>query len=161
MGMYTAFRGKVIIKEQYKELVELINSGEWGIAVNKYPFLKEFYEIQRSTIIPYDIERIRKQLDKDGEIYLEHDPSDWASDSTYFTGLNGLEWTFITSLKDYPDREHGNKSPIVTFIDVVLSEVTSKVITIQEAYEEWIYNDIPFVEYDFDKVVINKITIKI
>lgn len=39
--MYTAFRGKVIIKEQYKEMVELINSGEWGIAVNKYPFLKE------------------------------------------------------------------------------------------------------------------------
>ncbi|SCC63522.1 PapG protein [Bacillus mycoides] len=28
MGIYTAFRGKVIIKKEYKELVELINSGE-------------------------------------------------------------------------------------------------------------------------------------
>ncbi|WP_242269100.1 hypothetical protein [Bacillus cereus group sp. BfR-BA-01352] len=27
--MYTAFRGKVIIKDEYKELVELINTGSW------------------------------------------------------------------------------------------------------------------------------------
>lgn len=154
MGMYTAFRGKVIIKEQYQELVELINSGDWIQAVNKYPFLKDHYEIERSTIIPYTIERINDQLDEDGEIYLDHDPVNWSSDSTYFTGLNGLEWTFITCLKDYPDEEHGNKSPIETFIDVVLSEITSKVISIQEAYEEW---NTP-IEYDFDKVIINKIT---
>lgn len=39
------------------------------------------------------------------------------SDSSYFTGLKGLEWTFITCLKDYPDEEHGNKSSVETFID--------------------------------------------
>lgn len=158
MGMYTAFRGKVIIKEHYKELVELINSGEWDMALNKYPFLKDYHEIHRSTDIPYSIKRISRQLDKDGKIYLGYDPDDWATDNTYFTGLNGLEWTFITCLRNYPDRDLGNKSPIATFIDVVLSEVTSKVITIQEAYEEWQCNDTPFVEYVFDNVILNKIT---
>ncbi|MFJ8220785.1 hypothetical protein [Bacillus cereus] len=35
MGMYTAFRGKVTIKAEYKELVELINDGDWEEAVDK------------------------------------------------------------------------------------------------------------------------------
>ncbi|WP_260869893.1 hypothetical protein [Bacillus thuringiensis] len=33
--MYTAFRGKVIIKDEYKELVELINIGSWKFGMVK------------------------------------------------------------------------------------------------------------------------------
>lgn len=107
MGMYTAFRGKVIIKAEYRELVELINDGDWEAAVDKYPFLKEYYDIERSTLIPFSKEAIQNRCNevgswsKAGELYLEADPFGWKADSTYFTNLKGLEWTFITCLKDY------------------------------------------------------------
>ncbi len=53
MTMRTAFRGKVIIKAEYKELVELINKGNWEIAINKYPFLQDYYEVESSSQIPF------------------------------------------------------------------------------------------------------------
>lgn len=40
--MYTAFRGKVIINDEYKELVELINTGSWEEAALKFPFVKGY-----------------------------------------------------------------------------------------------------------------------
>jgi hypothetical protein len=40
---YTALRGKVVIKEEYKELINLINNGQWEDAVTQYPFLKDYY----------------------------------------------------------------------------------------------------------------------
>lgn len=160
MGMYTAFRGKVIIKEEYKDLVELINVGDWETAIEKYPFTKHYYDIESSTLLPYSKGRIKRQLEENREIYLEYDPHDWSKDSAYFTDLKGLEWTFITSLKDYSDEEHDDKSPIETFIDVILSEVVCKINRLQEAYEGWKYNDTPYLEYDFDNVVVNTITPK-
>ncbi|MCM3201804.1 hypothetical protein [Bacillus cereus] len=39
--MYTAFRGKVIIKDEYKELVELINTGSWEEENDYYTNLKD------------------------------------------------------------------------------------------------------------------------
>ncbi|MGE6540878.1 hypothetical protein [Bacillus luti] len=38
--MHTAFRGKVIIKDKYKELVELINTGNWEEENDYYTNLK-------------------------------------------------------------------------------------------------------------------------
>ncbi|AIY72901.1 hypothetical protein NT98_5853 (plasmid) [Bacillus cereus] len=38
--MYTAFRGKIIIKDKYKELVELINTGNWEEENEYYTNLK-------------------------------------------------------------------------------------------------------------------------
>ncbi|KAA0781948.1 hypothetical protein [Bacillus sp. BB56-3] len=172
MGMYTAFRGKVTIKAEFKELVELINDGNWKAAVDKYPFLKEYYDIERSTLIPFSKEVIQNRCNevgswtKAGELYLETDPLDWKTDSAYFTNLKGLEWTFITCLKNYVDKEHSNKTPIQAFIEQVLSEVVSEITKIQVYYEEW---DKP-VEYEFQKVkiltkffeknVVNKIVAK-
>ncbi|XAH90137.1 hypothetical protein AAG068_28960 (plasmid) [Bacillus paramycoides] len=40
--MYTAFRGKVIIKDEYKELVELINTGNWEEENDYYTNLKGY-----------------------------------------------------------------------------------------------------------------------
>lgn len=172
MGMYTAFRGKVIIKAEYKELVELINDGDWHVAVDKYPFLKEYYDIERSTLIPLSKEVIQNRCNevgswtKAGELDLETDPLDWNTDSTYFTNLNGLEWTFIACLKNYADKNHSNKTPIGAFIEQVLTEIVSEIINIQVYYEEW---DEP-VEYEFQKMkiltkffkkkVVNKIVAK-
>lgn len=63
-------------------------------------------------------------------------------------------------LKNYADEKNFNKTPIETFIKVILSNVVSKVIKIQEASEQWLWNDLPYVVYDFDKVIINTITRK-
>ncbi len=38
--MYTVFRGKVIIKDEYKVLVELINTGSWEEATLKLLLVK-------------------------------------------------------------------------------------------------------------------------
>ncbi|MCM3202699.1 MULTISPECIES: hypothetical protein [Bacillus cereus group] len=172
MGMYTAFRGKVTIKAEYKELVELINDGDWEEAVDKHPFLKEYYDIERSTLIPFNKEVIQNRCNevgswtKAGELYLETGPFDWKTDSSYFTNLKGLEWTFIACLKNYADKKHSNKTPIGVFIEQVLSEIVSEITKIQVYYEEW---DKP-VEYEFQKVkilnkffkkkVVNKIVVK-
>lgn len=47
---YTALRGKVVIKEEYKELINLINNGQWEDAVTQYPFLKDYYAIEGVNI---------------------------------------------------------------------------------------------------------------
>ncbi|HFK1766482.1 TPA: hypothetical protein ACGXQA_005089 [Bacillus mobilis] len=149
MGDYTAFRGKVIIKEEYKELVCLINNGDWEEAVDRYSFLKEYYDIKRSTLIPFSNEFIQNRCNEVGELYLEADPLDWEVDSTYFTNLKGLEWTFITCVKNYADKNYNNKTPIQTFIDVVISEVVNEIIKIQEYSPE----DGTPVEYKFENMV--------
>lgn len=149
MGDYTAFRGKVIIKKEYIGLVELINNGDWEEAVDRYSFLKEYYDIKRSTLIPFSKEDIQHRCNEVGEVYLEADPLDWEVDDTYFTNLKGLEWTFISCVKNYADKNQNNKTPIQSFIDVVISEVVDEIIKIQKYYPE---DDLP-VEYEFQNVV--------
>ncbi len=51
--MYTAFRGKVIIKDECKELVELINTGSWEEDALKFPFVKEYIKVNHSKDIPF------------------------------------------------------------------------------------------------------------
>lgn len=155
MGEFTAFRGKVIIKEEYKGLVELINNGDWKKAIEIYPFLKEYYEIERSTLIPFSKDIIQKRLRQKGDLDLQVDPCDWETESTYFTNLKGLEWTFITCLKDYPDRDNTNKTPIASFIDIVLTKIVSQIIRVEKYSQSWC--DYTSVGYEFDRTVVNKI----
>ncbi|EJV74100.1 hypothetical protein [Bacillus cereus] len=155
MGEFTAFRGRVIIKKEYKELVELINDGEWKKAIGMYPFLKEYYEIERSTLIPFSKDIIQKRLNEDGELDLQTDPCDWETESAYFTNLKGLEWTFITCLKDYPDEDNFNRTPISSFIDIVLTKIVSRIIRVEEYSPAWC--DYTSLGYEFDKTVANKI----
>ncbi|MGG0360296.1 hypothetical protein ABEY57_20865 [Bacillus tropicus] len=176
MAMRTAFRGKVIIKEEYKELVKLINLGEWETAIMKYPFLQDYYVVESSPLIPLPKSVIQSRLNegKDssekGWLRLEVDVFNWSMESEYYTDLRGLEWTFITCLKNYPNKNHDNKRPIETFIDVVLSKVVSKIIKIQLYDEEWLDSQVQPLEYkfqktkilteDFKKAVVNKIVAK-
>ncbi|KAB2491125.1 hypothetical protein F8158_27885 [Bacillus cereus] len=153
MGDYIAFRGKVIIKEEYKELVEMINNGDWNLAANKYLFLKKYLVIKRSTLIPFSKEIIQircnevNSMTKEGELDLQVNYGDWNTDSTYFTNLKGLEWTFITCLKNYADTDHNDQTPIRAFMDIVLSEVVNEIIKIEKYDPEY---DVP-IEYEFEK----------
>ncbi|MDA2549554.1 hypothetical protein PDQ03_25860 [Bacillus cereus] len=176
MAMLTAFRGKVIIKEEYKELVELINIGEWETAIMKYPFLQDYYVVESCPLIPFPKSVIQSRLDegicssKKGELYLEVDVFNWGMQSEYYTDLKGLEWTFITCLKNYPNKNHDNKRTIEIFIDVVLSKVVSKILKVQLYDEEWLDSHAQPLEYvfqetkilteDFKKTVVNKIVAK-
>ncbi|EJQ91320.1 MULTISPECIES: hypothetical protein [Bacillus cereus group] len=90
---------------------------------------------------------------KKGILYLETNPCDWKTDSEYYTDLKGLEWTFITCLKDYEDITQFNKTPIQGFIDIVLSEVITKSIKIQLYYHDL---NKP-IEYIFDGKKIAKL----
>ncbi|MCQ6358841.1 MULTISPECIES: hypothetical protein [Bacillus cereus group] len=137
----------------------MINSGEWEEAVDKHPFLQEYYNIERSTLIPFCTEAIQNRLDEEGSwskkggLYLETDPCDWETDSEYYTDLKGLEWTFITCLKEYEDKTQFNKTPIQSFIDIVLSEVITKSIKVQLYYHDL---NKP-IEYIFDGKKIAKL----
>ncbi|MFB7351077.1 hypothetical protein ACWGKR_24630 [Bacillus thuringiensis] len=173
MVMRTAFRGKVIIKQEYKELVQLINDGNWETAIKKYPFLQEYYEVESSSLIPFTKNAIQSRLDeetwpsKKGYLYLEVDPLNWDIETEYYTDLIGLEWRFITCLINYPNKNHNNKKPIETFIDVVLSRVVTEIINIQLYEEEWLnrnfqpiefnFKDIKMLTQDWKKTVVKKI----
>ncbi|HFK1495029.1 TPA: hypothetical protein ACGXKS_005665 [Bacillus cereus] len=157
---YMALRGKVVIKKEYKELINLINNGQWEEAVNKYPLLQEHYKIEGSIDIPFSKNTITVLTDPDlspsgdGELYIEADPGYWSTDRSYFTDLQGLEWSFITCIRDYPDENQFNNTPIASFINTVLTKVASHIIRLEEYYEEWDYES---VGYDFDPMVVNKI----
>ncbi|HDR4349931.1 hypothetical protein SNE23_30105 (plasmid) [Bacillus sp. RA(2023)] len=157
---YTALRGKVVIKEEFIELVNLINNGHWKEAIIKYPFLKEHYKVKGSTAVPFCKNAITIFTNPDlspsmyGELHLETDPGHWSTDRSYFTDLQGLEWSFITCLSDYPDGNELNKTPIASFINVVLTKVASHIIRLEEYYQEWDYES---VGYDFDQTYKNKI----
>ncbi|PFQ95910.1 hypothetical protein [Bacillus cereus] len=155
---YTALRGKVVIKEEYKGLINLINNGQWEDAVTQYPFLKDYYAIEGSKLIPFSKNTINDLTNPElsgslyGELDLEADPSYWAEDKSYFTDLQGLEWSFITCVRDYPDRKQFNKTPIASFIDMVLTKVADRIIRVEEYYQEWDYESVGY-EFDKNKIV--------
>ena len=82
------------------------------------------------------------------------DPLNWDRETEYYTDLIGLEWRFITCLKNYPNKNHNNKKPIETFIDVVLSRVVDEIIKIQLYEEEWLDGNFQPVEYKFKDIKI-------
>ncbi|HFJ9436041.1 hypothetical protein [Bacillus thuringiensis] len=115
--MYTAFRGKVIIKDEYKELVELINTGSWEEAALKFPFVKEYIKVNRSKDIPFTKEQTNEALAEDDFLYMRWHVGNWEEENDYYTNLKGNEWSFIANLKNFRDTEY-NVTPILLFINL-------------------------------------------
>ncbi|MED4456152.1 hypothetical protein [Metabacillus fastidiosus] len=136
MAISTAFRGKVIIKDQYKELVELINNNEWEKAEVKFPFVQEYTKVNENKKIPFSKNEIENALEEDGFLYLYFHSGTWDEDHEYFTNLDGNVWSFIADVKDYLDPEH-NIAPISSFIQIILSEVAIKIIKLEKWYPEY------------------------
>ncbi|MBK4742822.1 MULTISPECIES: hypothetical protein [Bacillus] len=115
--MYTAFRDKVIIKDEYKELVELINTGSWEEAALKFPFVKEYIKVNRSKDIPFTKEQTNEALAEDDFLYMRWHVGNWEEENDYYTNLKGNEWSFIANLKNFRDTEY-NVTPISLFINL-------------------------------------------
>ena len=119
MGMYTGLRVKAKIKEEFvKELRKVIVEGEsdrfsepWkNLDFAKFPFVKRFSEMGRSSMIPY------------GAIcYM---PDSWEYENNFENDV----WTFCCSLKNYNSE-----------IEVFLKEVLVNIAEYADAeclYEE-------------------------
>jgi hypothetical protein len=150
--MYTAFRGKVIIKDEYKELVELINTGSWEEAALKFPFVKEYIKVNRSTDIPFTKEQINEALAEDDFLYMRWHVGNWEEENDYYTNLKGNEWSFIANLKNYRDKEY-NVTPISLFMNLILKEVAEHIIKLEAWYmgeadepEEYVYVNNEFIK---------------
>lgn len=115
--MYTAFRGKVIIKDEYKELVELINTGSWEEAALKFPFVKEYIKVNRSKDIQFTKEQTNEALAEDDFLYMRWHVGNWEEENDYYANLKGNEWSFIANLKNFRDTEY-NVTPISLFINL-------------------------------------------
>lgn len=48
MEIHTSFRGKVIVRPEYRDLVKLICNGEWEKAEEQFPFIQEYTKIEMS-----------------------------------------------------------------------------------------------------------------
>ncbi|MEE6185290.1 hypothetical protein V2147_27265 [Bacillus pretiosus] len=133
--MYTAFRGKVIIKDEYKELVELISTGNWEEAALKFPFVKEYIKVNQSKDIPFTKEQIDEALAEDDFLYMRWHVDNWEEENDYYTNLKGYEWSFIDNLKNYRVKEH-NVTPISLFMNVILKEEAAHIIKLEVWYGE-------------------------
>lgn len=130
MGMYTGLRCKVIIKEEYREMIEEIMERdlEWSDFVDEFDFLSEYAQMSRASFIPFG--SLAYMPDE-----WELNPNDYACDKATegfdreFNKETGY-WAFQCSLKNY-------ESEIETFLDTVLSVIAEKVIHLEKHYEEW------------------------
>nr|WP_259417911.1 hypothetical protein [Bacillus toyonensis] len=68
--MYSVFRGKVIIKDEYKVSVELINTGSWEEATLKLLLVKEYTKVYQSKDIPFTKKQINEALAEDDFLYM-------------------------------------------------------------------------------------------
>ncbi|MBF7150632.1 hypothetical protein [Bacillus toyonensis] len=133
--MYTAFRGKVIIKDEYKGLVESINTGSWEEATLKLLIVKEYTKVYQSKDIPFTKKQINEALAEDDFLYMRWQPGNWEEENDYYTNLKGNERAFITNSKNYRDTEH-NVAPITSFMNVILKEVATHIIKLEVWYGE-------------------------
>lgn len=125
MGMYTGLRCKVIIKEEYREDIEIIvnnyNSDYEFRNKLKSELLKDFYfNISRATSIPHGNIEICK--------------STWGDDNKYgfqkFFDINTGLLKFECSLKNYDNT-------IEYFLDNILTKICNKSFHIEVLYSEW------------------------
>ena len=121
MDMYTGLRVDVIIKQEFRLLVERIvikNSfGDWKRFSETYPFLKPFADLPRADFIPFGA--------------LCYMPDEWHDNERFQKGFDVKtgRWTFSCSLKNYD-------SEIETFCNTVLHVIAESGI-FQMRYEEW------------------------
>lgn len=143
---YTAFRGKVIVKEEYIELVKLINDGDWKQAELKFPFVKEYTKIYMSDKIPFNKRKITNALTKDGFLFMRYHRGTWEEDTEYLTDLNNNIWSFVTNIQNLKDITNNNAEPISSFINIILRKVVKDVIIL----EEWISEMDTPIKYEFN-----------
>ncbi|MEH7116158.1 hypothetical protein V7128_01865 [Neobacillus vireti] len=138
MGMYTGIRFKGIIKEEFAPVINIMMEERlyWDDLYNLFPqydFLGQFSEVDRSTFIPYGS--------------LSYMPDEWENiprtengsyDYANATDTDGFErkfdtetrqWSFQCSLKNY-------ESTIQRFFEIVLPEITEKILHLEYYYEE-------------------------
>jgi hypothetical protein len=135
MGMYTGLRAKIIVKEEFREMVDEINNGgDWSDYVDQFPFLINYSKQDRAEFIPRGSlaympdEWENVPIDSNGK-------KDWRS----ATATDGFErnidvetgyWTFQCSLKNYNDE-------IQQFFEEILPFIAEEVIHLEYYYEEW------------------------
>ena len=125
MGMYTGLRARLIIKEEFWPVINMLMDEEanakWdGVAVAfpQYPFLAEWADVGRSDFIPFGA--------------LEYMP--WAAkDPDWQRSFKDGSWVFQCSLKNY-------EGEIEFFVATVLSRITHARVELYSLYEE---NDEP------------------
>lgn len=117
MGMYTGFVCKIKVKEEYYDLVNFLNDGEydfkyglWKTAYDKFgfDFIKEYMEDSRSSFIPrggysaYNEDWISKYIKE--------------SESSFENGI----WFFGCDMKNYGGT-------IENFVKIILPIITEEV----------------------------------
>lgn len=126
MGMYTGLRVKVIVKDEYREMINAINNGaNWSDFSEQYSFLANYAKQGRAEFIPCGV---LCYMPKEWEIGKY--PNTTATDGfeTSIDMQSGL-WTFQCSLKNYNDE-------IEQFFAEVLPNIINKSIHIEYRYEE-------------------------
>lgn len=127
MGMYTGLRVKVVVKEEYRDMIQKINNGaEWDEFTNEFPFLSNYSKLDRAEFIPCG-----------GLFYM---PDNWIiGEYPNEKATDGFErnidmetgyWSFQCSLKNYNDE-------IEQFFEEVLSNIIESSEHIEYRYEEW------------------------
>lgn len=128
MGMYTCFRFKGIIKNQYREEIGKIeeyweeswqtenHKSFWEKVAEKIDFLKDFSKLERSSFIPF------------GAVSAYNEDK-YMSDNFKKYNLETGEWEFLCDLKNYGDE-------IETFIELI-PQLCDDVSICEEWYEEW------------------------
>ncbi|MFP5051002.1 MULTISPECIES: hypothetical protein [Bacillus cereus group] len=134
MEIHTSFRGKVIVRPEYIDLVKLICNGEWEKAEEEFPFIQEYTKIEMSKKIPITEREIAHAMAEDGFLYLRDHYGTWEDEEEYHTMLDGTVWTFIANLEDYKDKNNNNALPIQSFIEIILEKIVTDVVLLEEWY---------------------------
>ncbi|ASR78970.1 hypothetical protein AARONPHADGERS_193 [Bacillus phage AaronPhadgers] len=118
MGNYTGLRAKIVVEEEYLPLVEHVidSDGEWGEAVQAFPFVESLSNKDRGDQVPFM-----------SPAYM---PDEWGEYNVNTLNKETREWEFVFALKNY-DGE------IQCFMNTILAKIAEKVVYMYEHYEEW------------------------
>lgn len=98
MGTYTGLRIKVVVKEEYREMIEEINSGsEWAEFTTQFPFLERYAQQHRAEFIPRGVLSYMPSHWEEGEFPNQGATEGFERNIVMDTGY----WTFQCSLKNY------------------------------------------------------------
>ena len=111
MGMYTGLYVKVLVKREYRQMVEMVMLHNWEIVRQHFPLASEWSKKTRCEFIPHGP--------------LCYMPREFPRQCNTFK--DGV-WEFSCSLKDYEDE-------IDTFIGTVLAPIVEEVEQCYSLYE--------------------------
>ena len=130
MGMYTGLRCKVIVKPEFREMIqEIHDGGDWGDFVEEFPFLTEYAKQDRAEFIPRGSLSYMPDEWEKGVFPNQTATDDFERNIDMETGL----WTFQCSLKNY-------KQEIEQFFKEVLPNLIESAEHIEYYYEEWTWS---------------------